>query len=93
MGSLSFSPPPPPPPPTQVEVTRFEDLEEVHAEVKLKQTLWHSQRDWDHDSEEWNTVGMPRSDTQSRATPTSPHNSIIKAHCIAVFLFHYLNRI
>ena len=40
----------------QVEVTRFEDLEETHAEVKLKQTLWESQREWEHDYETWTTV-------------------------------------
>ena len=40
----------------QVEVTRFEDLEETHAEVKLKQTLWESQKEWTHDYEIWTTV-------------------------------------
>ena len=43
----------------QVEVTRFEDLEETHAEVKLKQTLWESQREWEHDYETWTTVSPP----------------------------------
>ena len=37
-------------------MTRFEDLEETHAEVKLKQTLWESQREWEHDYETWTTV-------------------------------------
>ena len=40
----------------QVEVTRFEDLEETHAEVKLKQTLWESQKEWAQDYDTWNTV-------------------------------------
>ena len=40
----------------QVEVTRFEDLEETHAEVKLKQTLWESQNEWAQDYEAWNNV-------------------------------------
>ena len=40
----------------QVEVTRFEDLEETHTEVKLKQTLWESQREWERDYETWTTV-------------------------------------
>ncbi len=40
----------------KVEVTRFDDLEEVHAEVKLKQTLWESKRDWVSDNETWMTV-------------------------------------
>ena len=42
----------------QVEVTRFEDLEETHAEVKLKQTLWESQNEWAQDYETWNTVSI-----------------------------------
>ena len=40
----------------QVEVTKFEDLEETHAEVRLKQTLWKSQQDWEADYELWLTV-------------------------------------
>lgn len=40
----------------QVEVTRFEDLEETHAEVKLKQTLWFTQRDWESDHSSWMKV-------------------------------------
>ena len=43
----------------QVEVTRFEDLEETHAEVKLKQTLWVSQKEWERDYETWTTVSLP----------------------------------
>ncbi len=42
----------------KVEVTRFDDLEEVHAEVKLKQTLWESKRDWVSDNETWITVNV-----------------------------------
>ena len=41
---------------TQVEVTKFEDLEETHAEVRLKQTLWQSQKDWATDYESWLNV-------------------------------------
>ena len=40
----------------QVEVTKFEDLEETYAEVRLKQTLWKSQQDWEADYELWLTV-------------------------------------
>ncbi len=42
----------------KVEVTRFDDLEEVHAEVKLKQSLWESKRDWITDNETWLTVSV-----------------------------------
>ena len=31
----------------KVEVTRFEELEEVSAELKLKQLLWDSVQEWD----------------------------------------------
>ena len=41
---------------TQVEVTKFEDLEETHAEVKLKQALWKSQQDWATDYASWLNV-------------------------------------
>ena len=40
----------------QVEVTKFEDLEETHAEVRLKQALWKSQKDWATDYESWLNV-------------------------------------
>lgn len=37
----------------QVEVAKFEELEEVHAELKLKQSLWNSLVDWDVVNDEW----------------------------------------
>ncbi|XP_066123630.1 dynein axonemal heavy chain 6 [Saccopteryx bilineata] len=37
----------------KVEVSKFEALEEVSAEVKLKQLLWDSLSEWDHLQEEW----------------------------------------
>ncbi|XP_045684006.1 dynein axonemal heavy chain 6 [Phyllostomus hastatus] len=37
----------------KVEVSKFEDLEEVSAEVKLKQLLWDSLQEWDQLQEEW----------------------------------------
>ena len=37
-------------------MTRFEELEETHAEVKLKQTLWEAQREWSSDYDKWMTV-------------------------------------
>ncbi len=39
-----------------MEVSRFEDLEETHAEVKLKQTLWLTQKEWEIDAENWMLV-------------------------------------
>ena len=40
----------------QVEVTRFEELEEVTAEVKLKQLMWDSRNEWETSYNEWMTV-------------------------------------
>ncbi|XP_028414460.1 dynein heavy chain 6, axonemal-like [Dendronephthya gigantea] len=37
----------------KVEVTKFEELEETHAELKLKQTLWNSRIEWEVNHEEW----------------------------------------
>ena len=38
---------------TQVEVAKFEELEEVHSELKLKQSLWNSLVEWDVVNGEW----------------------------------------
>ena len=38
---------------SQVEVTKFEELEVVHSELKLKQALWNSLVEWDVLHEEW----------------------------------------
>lgn len=42
----------------QVEVTYFEDLEETHAEVKLRQSLWLAQKEWESDYETWMEVNI-----------------------------------
>lgn len=34
-------------------MAKFEELEEVHAELKLKQSLWNSLVDWDVANDEW----------------------------------------
>ena len=34
-------------------MAKFEELEEVHAELKLKQSLWNSLADWDVANNEW----------------------------------------
>ena len=41
----------------QVEVTKFDALEEAHAELKLKQQLWDSIDEWDKLSTDWLSVG------------------------------------
>ena len=37
----------------KVEVKKFEELEEVHAEIKLKQLLWNSLQNWDKSIDDW----------------------------------------
>ena len=37
-------------------MTRFEELEEVTAEVKLKQLMWDSRNEWETSYNEWMTV-------------------------------------
>lgn len=37
----------------KVEVSKFEDLEVVSAEVKLKQLLWDSMSEWDQLHQNW----------------------------------------
>ena len=37
-------------------MTKFEELEETHAELKLKQTLWDSSIEWTVNHEEWMNV-------------------------------------
>ena len=41
---------------SQVEVTKFEDLEDTQNELKLKTTLWNAQGEWDRFQEEWMMV-------------------------------------
>ena len=36
-----------------MEMTRFDELEETHAELKLKHTLWNVQGEFDQISQEW----------------------------------------
>ena len=40
----------------KVEVTKYEELEEVNAEIKDKQLLWNSLSKWDEALEEWMQV-------------------------------------
>ena len=40
----------------QVEVTKFEELEEAHADVKMKKNLWDAQAEWDSLNQRWMMV-------------------------------------
>ena len=37
----------------QVDMTKFDELEETHAEVRMKQRLWESLKEWDEVTNEW----------------------------------------
>ena len=37
----------------KLEVTKFDELEEVHSELKLKELLWYSLDDWDALYNKW----------------------------------------
>ena len=54
-------------------MTRYEELEETHAEVKLKQLLWDAQKDWEEANGEW----MEVSNTHTVVTHTIFHNRIL----------------
>jgi len=41
----------------QLEVTKYEEMEEASAELKLKQLLWDSIAQWDALVAEWMEVG------------------------------------
>ena len=34
-------------------MTKFDELEETHAEVRMKQRLWESLKEWDEVTNEW----------------------------------------
>ena len=42
----------------KVEVTKFDALEEVHAELKLKELLWSAIDEWDNHVNNWMSVSM-----------------------------------
>ena len=46
-------------------MTKFEELEETHAELKLKQTLWDSSVEWEVKHEEWMNVRLYHSNNLS----------------------------
>ena len=42
----------------KVEVARFEELDEVYADIKLKQLLWNCSQDWDIVFNRWMQVSF-----------------------------------
>ena len=39
-------------------MTKYEELEEVHAEIRLKQLLWDSLNEWNTTVDEWLTMSF-----------------------------------
>ena len=39
-------------------MTKYEELEETHAELKLKQLLWESLDEWDTIAAQWTDVSL-----------------------------------
>ena len=37
----------------KIEITKYEELEQVHAELRLKELLWRSLDEWDNLLVEW----------------------------------------
>lgn len=37
-------------------MTKFEELEEAHADVKMKKNLWDAQAEWDSLNQQWMMV-------------------------------------
>ena len=49
----------------KVEVTKFEELEETIAEIKLKELLWNSLEEWDNYFEEWKVAKFDKIEPES----------------------------
>ena len=49
----------------KVEITKYDALEEAHAELKLKQLLWTAIDDWDNLLEEWTTIPFDTLDPEA----------------------------
>ncbi|XP_064645339.1 dynein axonemal heavy chain 6-like [Lineus longissimus] len=54
----------------KVEQTKFDALEEAHAELKLKQLLWESIDEWDVMLEEWTNAPLESIDAETLGTNT-----------------------
>ena len=46
-------------------MTKFDELEEVHAELRLKELLWSSLEDWDKLYEDWLAVPFENLDPEN----------------------------
>ena len=49
-------------------MTKFDELEEVHSELKLKELLWYSLDDWDALYNEWVATKFDEIDIEEMTT-------------------------
>ncbi|XP_059179969.1 dynein axonemal heavy chain 6 [Centropristis striata] len=61
----------------KVEVTKFDALEEVTAEFKLKQLLWDSLEEWDSLSEGWKQSTLAQLDLEQFSSQITKYNKYV----------------
>ena len=66
-------------------MTKYEELEETHAELKLKQLLWDSLEEWDQMSAEWTDVSHQIGyNPQKCGFDSKSHRAVNKIQCITL---------
>ncbi|XP_072114311.1 dynein axonemal heavy chain 6 isoform X1 [Mobula birostris] len=61
----------------KVEITKFDLLEEVHADIKLKILLWKSLNDWDRHTEECLQFGFETIDAEQLSSEVNKYSKIV----------------
>lgn len=61
----------------KVEVTKYEELEEVHAELKLKQLLWDSLEEWENCVAEWTEAKFEDLDPETLTATTTKYGKTV----------------
>ncbi|XP_054751474.2 dynein axonemal heavy chain 6-like isoform X1 [Lytechinus pictus] len=61
----------------KVEVTKYEELEETHAELKLKQLLWDSLDEWDVMTTQWTEAEFNELDPEDLSTNVAKYGKSV----------------
>ena len=61
----------------KVEVTKYDELEEIYAELRLKQLLWDSIKDWDAMLEEWRDAKFDTIDPEDITATTTKYTKSV----------------
>ncbi|XP_050398729.1 dynein axonemal heavy chain 6 [Patella vulgata] len=61
----------------KVEVTKFDALEEAHAELKLKEQLWNDIDEWDNLLQEWTEAPFEQLDPEQMNTTTTKYSKSV----------------